>query len=62
LRQSDLKNYEADLAGENESFSDATDAYNDIRLQLERETAVANDALALVSNAGFAASLSKNGV
>jgi len=53
VRQQDLVNSEGELEAENESFEAATENYNDIRSELERETAVANDTLAIVVSAGW---------
>lgn len=53
VRQGDLANSEEELAQENASFEAATENYHDIRSELERETAVANDTLEIVLSAGW---------
>lgn len=53
IRKADLANSQDELAAENESFEAATANYQDIRAELERETAVANDTLAIVISAGW---------
>jgi hypothetical protein len=53
VRQQDLANSEAELAAENASFDEATENYHDIRAELEREAAVANDTLNIVVSAGW---------
>lgn len=53
VRTQDLANSEVELEAENESFEAATSAYEDIRAELEREQAVANDTLEIVVQSGF---------
>lgn len=53
VRTQDLANSEVELEAENESFEAATSAWEDIRAELEREQAVANDTLEIVVQAGF---------
>jgi chromosome segregation ATPase len=59
-KQADLRNFNQELEEENAAFEEATAFYEDVRSQLEKEQAVANDTKGLLSNAGFAASVSKN--
>lgn len=53
VRQEDLANSQAELEAENASFEEATTNYQDIRAELEREAAVANDTLNIVLSAGW---------
>jgi len=59
VRQQDLKNSQEELEAENHSFEAATEAYHDVRTELEREAAVANDTLQIVQNSGFKGGLSE---
>jgi predicted nucleic acid-binding Zn-ribbon protein len=60
IRQQDLANFTAELEAEEAAFEEATTFYEDVRAELVREQAVGNDALAIVSNAGFSATLTGN--
>lgn len=57
IRADDLASFEEDFARQNSNFEADTDAYEDIRNELVRESSVASDTLALISNAGFASYL-----
>jgi predicted nucleic acid-binding Zn-ribbon protein len=60
IRRADLAQFQADLEAENNAFEEATAFYEDVRAELVREQAVANDCLSILSNAGFSASITKN--
>lgn len=60
IRQQDLANFTAELEAEEAAFEEATEFYENVRAELVREQAVGNDALQIVSNAGFGSSLSGN--
>jgi len=60
IRQSDLANFTAELEAEEEAFEEATNFYEDVRAELVREQAVAQDVAGLLSNAGFSASITNN--
>jgi chromosome segregation ATPase len=60
IRQSDLASFTAELEAEEEAFEEATNFYEDVRAELVREQAVAQDVAGLLSNAGFSASITNN--
>jgi len=60
IRQQDLRNFTSELEEENAAFVEATDFYEDVRTELEREASVAHDTQSLVANSGFGANLSGN--
>jgi len=60
IRRADLAQFEADLEAENEAFEEATAFYEDVRAELVREQAVAQDVAGILGNAGFSASITKN--
>jgi hypothetical protein len=59
-RQSTLAAFNAELDAEHEAFEEATAFYEDVRSELVREQAVANDAYGIIQNAGFGSNLSQN--
>jgi len=60
IRQGDLANFTSELNSENEAFEEATHFYEDVRAELVREQAVAQDVSGILRNAGFSASINKN--
>lgn len=60
FRRADLAQFQADLEAENNAFDEATAFYEDVRAELVREQAVANDCYSILNNAGFSASITKN--
>lgn len=59
-RELALQGFQEELEAEQEAFAEATEFYEDVRAELVREQAVANDAFAIVGNSGFGANLSGN--